>query len=89
MAAVLVLEPTYDQLAITPGTLVNRRLKYDVFDFYNATFASKWNQLSQQLSPKKARRKFNTYVRFHVSDHGLLWMQFKTDCPVQARQHFV
>ena len=70
---------TYDQLAITPGDLVNRRLKYDVFDFDNAVFASKWNQLSQQLTPRQATVKFNAYVRFHVSDHRLLWMQFKTD----------
>ena len=70
---------TYDQLAITPGSVQNRTLGYDVFDFDNAIFKDKWDELEQKLGTKKANPKFNKYVKFHVSDHRPLWMQLSTE----------
>jgi len=66
---------TYDQMAITPGAIQDRMLDFDVFDFDNGLFRTKWDELSQNLSNKKAVIKFNSYVRFHVSDHRPIWMQ--------------
>lgn len=66
---------TYDQLAITPGDLQDRVQNYNVFDFDNGIFKSKWEQLNQELSPKKAVTKFNSYVRYHISDHRPIWLQ--------------
>ncbi|NQV31633.1 MAG: endonuclease/exonuclease/phosphatase family protein [Phycisphaeraceae bacterium] len=65
----------YDQMAITEGTIKNRLGKYDVFDFDAAVFAGKWEDLVEAHGEKKALSKFNSYVKFHVSDHRPLWMQ--------------
>jgi len=66
---------TYDQLAITPGAVKARTLGYDVFDFDNAVFKAKWDELEQQHGTKGANPKFNKYVKFHISDHRPLWME--------------
>ena len=69
---------TYDQLAITPGVAKARTLEYDVFDFDNAVFKAKWDELEQKYGTKDANPKFNKYVKFHLSDHRPLWMQLNT-----------
>jgi endonuclease/exonuclease/phosphatase family metal-dependent hydrolase len=70
---------TYDQLAITPGVVKARTLGYDVFDFDNAVFKDKWDELEQEHGTKGANPKFNKYVKFHVSDHRPLWMELNTN----------
>ena len=67
---------SYDQMAITKGD-VKERLgdNYDVFDFDGGVFASKWVELLAAHGEKRAISKFNTYIRFHLSDHRPLWMQ--------------
>jgi len=70
---------TYDQLAITPGAVKTRTLGYDVFDFDNAVFKAKWDELEQKHGTKGANPKFNKYVKFHISDHRPLWMQLITE----------
>jgi endonuclease/exonuclease/phosphatase family metal-dependent hydrolase len=70
---------TYDQLAITPGPVKTRTLGYDVFDFDNAVFKAKWDELEQKHGTKGANPKFNKYVKFHISDHRPLWMQLITE----------
>ena len=69
---------TYDQLAITPGAVKNRTLGYDVFDFDNAVFKDKWEELELAHGFKGANPKFNKYVKFHISDHRPLWMELDT-----------
>lgn len=69
---------TYDQIAITPTRIKDRMLLYGIFDFDNAVFKEKWNELEGELGKDKANREFNKYIRFHLSDHRLLWMQFDT-----------
>lgn len=66
---------TYDQLAITPGDVQKRMIGYDVFDFDNAIFTDKWKELERQFGKKGANPKFNKYVKFHISDHRLIWME--------------
>ena len=70
---------TYDQLAITPGAVKARTLGYDVFDFDNAVFKAKWDELEQKHGTDGANPKFNKYVKFHISDHRPLWMQLNTE----------
>jgi exonuclease III len=69
---------TYDQIAITPTKIKDRVLEYSIFDFDNAVFKEKWNELEELLGKDKANREFNKYVRFHLSDHRPLWMQLDT-----------
>lgn len=71
---------TYDQLAITPGNMQKRVLEYDAFDFDNAIFQGKWEQLGKdkKLTEKQRVSKFNSYVKYHVSDHRLIWAQIRT-----------
>jgi endonuclease/exonuclease/phosphatase family metal-dependent hydrolase len=66
---------TYDQMAITGGKIKDRLDNYDVLDFDDALFAAKWKSLVNSLGEKKAKKKFDQYVKFYVSDHRPLWMQ--------------
>jgi len=66
---------TYDQMAITEGPIKDKLMTYDVFDFDNAIFSNKWDELVAEHGEKKARSKYNAYVKFYVSDHRPLWMQ--------------
>jgi len=69
---------TYDQIAITPTGIKDRMLLYGIFDFDNAVFKEKWQNLEARLEKEKANREFNKYIRFHLSDHRLLWLQLDT-----------
>lgn len=66
---------TYDQLAITPGDVQDRILAYDVVDFDNRVFRSKWEEVNADLTPRKAVSLFNRYVKHHISDHRPIWIQ--------------
>jgi len=67
-------DKTYDQMAFAPGPVNGRIRDYNVFDFDNAVLRDKWQELESSLSPKKARSRFNRYVKFHFSDHRPLWV---------------
>ena len=65
----------YDQMAITEGSIKDKMIDYDVFDFDAAVLASKWDELVEEYGGKKAVSKFNSYVKFYISDHRPLWIQ--------------
>ena len=69
---------TYDQIAVAPTALRGKVSKSGIFDFDNAVFSTKWDQLNAQMSRRKAISRFARYVKFHLSDHRPLWMQLRT-----------
>jgi endonuclease/exonuclease/phosphatase family metal-dependent hydrolase len=61
----------YDQIAFFPGPTNDRFTgAMNVFDFDGALFQDLWQQ--RPGSP------FLSYVRFHISDHRPLWVEFQT-----------
>jgi endonuclease/exonuclease/phosphatase family metal-dependent hydrolase len=61
----------YDQIAFFPGVSQDRFTgACNVFDFDGAVFQDLWQQRKQA--------QFQSYVRYHVSDHRPLWAQFAT-----------
>jgi endonuclease/exonuclease/phosphatase family metal-dependent hydrolase len=61
----------YDQIAFFPGPTNDRFTgAMNVFDFDGALFQDLWQQ--RPGSP------FLSYVRFHMSDHRPLWVEFRT-----------
>ena len=71
-------DKTYDQIAFAPSSLSGKISSSGVFDFDNAVFRSKWDDLSDELSPRKATSMFARYVKFHISDHRPLWVELRT-----------
>jgi len=71
-------DKTYDQMSFAPGQIRKRVKDFNVFDFDNALLRDLWQQLEASLSPKKARSKFNSYIKFHFSDHRPLWVCLDT-----------
>lgn len=69
---------TYDQIAFAPTALRGRIRQHGVFDFDNAVFSRKWNALADELTHGRAVKKFNSYVRHHISDHRPIWVQLRT-----------
>ncbi len=69
---------TYDQIAFAPSTLDGKISRFGVFDYDNAIFRDKWNEVSATLSPSKAVSLFARYVKHHISDHRPLWLELKT-----------
>ena len=66
----------FDQVAFFPGEVEDRRKDSRVFDFDGAVFADYWKQLSTKHSSDQALKNFRAYVRYHLSDHRILWAQF-------------
>lgn len=61
----------YDQIAFFPDATKNRFTgACNVFDFDGALFQDLW----QQRTPSQ----FQSYVRYHISDHRPLWAEFVT-----------
>lgn len=71
-------DKTYDQIAFAPSGLSGKVSKSGVFDFDNAIFKKKWDDLSTSLPHGKATSLFARYVKFHVSDHRPLWVELRT-----------
>jgi endonuclease/exonuclease/phosphatase family metal-dependent hydrolase len=59
----------YDQIAFFPGATEMRNTAVGVFDFDGALFAHLW---------QTRRAEFREYMRYYISDHRLLWAEFKT-----------
>ena len=72
-------DKTYDQIAMAPTALRGKVSKFGVFDFDNAVFGSKWEEISGTMSHRKAVSLFSRYVKFHLSDHRPLWMELRTN----------
>jgi endonuclease/exonuclease/phosphatase family metal-dependent hydrolase len=69
---------TYDQMAFAPGSIGNRIIARDVFDFDNAVFTGLWNDLSANFPKRRAVSKFNAHVKHHFSDHRPIWVELDT-----------
>lgn len=72
-------DKTYDQIALSPTALRGKVSKTGVFDFDNAVFKSKWDDLAGSLTRSKAISMFARYTKFHLSDHRPLWMELRTN----------
>ncbi len=59
----------YDQLAFFPQEAGLIFLKDGVFDFDGALFKGLWNSTTS--------KKFEEFIRYHISDHRPIWAQFK------------
>ncbi|SFB08074.1 Endonuclease/Exonuclease/phosphatase family protein [Poseidonocella pacifica] len=63
----------YDQIAFFPGQAGAAFQTSGVFDFDGAVFSHLWEQ--------EGRTRFDAFVRYHLSDHRLLWAQFDATGP--------
>jgi hypothetical protein len=62
----------YDQIAFFPGeTKQEFTGKHGVFDFDMAVFPDLWDN-------GKGQTKFRQYIRYYLSDHRPMWMEFRT-----------
>ncbi len=61
----------YDQLAFFPGGAGEAYVQDGVFDFDGAVFADLW--------ASRTEKEFEAFVRYHLSDHRPIWVQFRTD----------
>lgn len=76
IASTIASDNQYDQVAFFPGDVEDRRTDSRVFDFDGAVFADYWKQLNAKQSPDQALKSFCAYVRYHLSDHRILWARF-------------
>lgn len=66
----LTSDKHYDQIAFFPGaTQADFTGKHGVFDFDAVVFPDLW---------QRSQTDFNTYVKYYLSDHRPMWMEFKT-----------
>lgn len=62
----------YDQIAFFPGeTQGDFTGNHGIFDFDKVVFPDLWNGGA-------GKSKFNAYLRYYLSDHRPMWMEFKT-----------
>jgi endonuclease/exonuclease/phosphatase family metal-dependent hydrolase len=59
----------YDQIAFFPGLSRYLSGAYGVFDFDSVILPDLWNT--------RGRKDFNTYLRYHFSDHRPLWAELR------------
>jgi endonuclease/exonuclease/phosphatase family metal-dependent hydrolase len=68
-------DSAYDQIAFFPGSTGAKFTgQSGVFDFDGALFHDLWTKQDE----KKNLTPFLDYVKYHISDHRLLWAQFRT-----------
>jgi endonuclease/exonuclease/phosphatase family metal-dependent hydrolase len=63
----------YDQMAVFPGAVEEAIEQVGIFDFDGAVFRDLWG-----AGTAADRRRFQSYVRYHLSDHRPLWMRMRT-----------
>jgi endonuclease/exonuclease/phosphatase family metal-dependent hydrolase len=63
----------YDQMAVFPGAVEQAIEQVGIFDFDGAVFRDLWG-----AGTAAERRRFQSYVRYHLSDHRPLWMAMQT-----------
>ncbi|MGB0911160.1 MAG: endonuclease/exonuclease/phosphatase family protein, partial [Nitrospirales bacterium] len=62
----------YDQIMFFPGqTQQDFTGKVGVFDFDGAVFSDLWN------NPDRTEAQFRSYLRYYLSDHRPLWVEFQ------------
>jgi len=71
-------DKTYDQIAFAPTALNQRISSYGVFDFDNAIFRTKWDEIAAENGFGASVRAFSKYVKYYISDHRPLWVQLRT-----------
>jgi endonuclease/exonuclease/phosphatase family metal-dependent hydrolase len=80
-------EDHYDQVAFHPAATTDSEFsgKAGVFDYDGAIFNTLWDRFMtehQNLTPAKQKKKaitaFRAYLRYYISDHRPLWVEFKT-----------
>jgi endonuclease/exonuclease/phosphatase family metal-dependent hydrolase len=57
----------YDQMAVFPGPMADAIEAMGVFDFDSAVFPGIWGET------EKEQNKFQSYVKYYLSDHRPLW----------------
>lgn len=72
MGSNLAGDAQYDQIAFFPGdTQADFTGNHGIFDFDKALFPDLWNNGT-------GKKKFETYLRYYLSDHRPMWMEFRT-----------
>lgn len=72
MGSNLAGDAYYDQIAFFPGeTQTHFTGNHGVFDFDAVVFPDLWNG-------GQGKKNFDTYVRYYISDHRPMWMEFRT-----------
>lgn len=61
----------YDQMAVFPGPMHSAIQQTGVFDFDSAVFPGLWGET------EKEKNKFQSYVKYYLSDHRPLWAELK------------
>lgn len=61
-------EKDYDQLLMFPDTRMRSKAEKGVFDWDTVIFPELWHDRD-----RAQQRRFFDYVRYHISDHRLLW----------------
>ena len=61
----------YDQVTFFPGDVKEKFVSAGVFDFDGALFRNLWDPLD------KKNTRFFDYMKYYVSDHRILWAEFK------------
>lgn len=65
-------DAAYDQIAFFPGdTQADFTGNHGVFDFDKVVFPDLWNN-------GKGKKKFTSYIKYYLSDHRPMWMEFRT-----------
>lgn len=72
MGSNLAGDADYDQIAFFAGeTQADFTGNHGIFDFDAVVFQNLWNGSA-------GKKKFNTYVKYYLSDHRPMWMEFRT-----------
>jgi endonuclease/exonuclease/phosphatase family metal-dependent hydrolase len=63
----------YDQVTFFPGAVKDNFISAGVFDFDGALFRKLWDPND------KKNAKFFAYMKYYISDHRILWAEFKIE----------
>lgn len=69
IGSTLANDKHYDQIAFFPGRTSQEFVTSGVFDFDGALFSDLFTSVD--------RTAFNAFMRYHISDHRILWSQFR------------
>ena len=71
MGSSIASDSEYDQIAFFPGETQNDFTgQHGVFDFDWVLFEDLWNA--------RGEKDYNAYLRYYLSDHRPMWMEFRT-----------
>ena len=85
MGSTLAVDKHYDQIAFFPGeTQADFTGSHGVFDYDQVTFPDLWQgqgktwPAGKQPKKENAKGDFNTFLKYFISDHRPMWMEFRT-----------